>query len=155
MIHQLEQYPHDVLSRSRDVPRRSVNRSVPHLACDDIVADRDVPLFALVRSTVGLPADDPRWWPERPQRRRREGPHPGLLAASTRHGDQGDCAVVPLVPLVSPVPPQIAHPSVALLERTLAALHAWDASMPVAVAPLPRGRHRLVADRPGAALAGA
>lgn len=148
MFHQLEQYPHDVLSRSRDVSRRSVNRSVPHLACDDVVADRDVPLFALVRSTVGLPTDDPRWWPERPQRRRREGSHLGLLAASTRLGD-----VVPLVLPVSPLPHQIAHPSVSLLERTLAALRAWDASIPVAAAPLPRGRHTLVADGPGAALA--
>ena len=24
----------------------------------------DVPLFALLRSTVGLPVDDPQWWPE-------------------------------------------------------------------------------------------
>jgi hypothetical protein len=30
----------------------------------DVVADTDVPMFALLRGTVGLPLDNPAWWPE-------------------------------------------------------------------------------------------
>jgi hypothetical protein len=29
-----------------------------------VVADTDVPMFALLRGTVGLPLDNPTWWPD-------------------------------------------------------------------------------------------
>ena len=34
---------------------------------DDVVHE-DAPLFALLRSTLGLPPDDPQWWSHDPQR---------------------------------------------------------------------------------------
>lgn len=30
----------------------------------EVVADSEVPMFALVRGTVGLPLDNPTWWPD-------------------------------------------------------------------------------------------
>ena len=30
----------------------------------DVVADTEVPMFAQLRGTVGLPLDNPTWWPE-------------------------------------------------------------------------------------------
>jgi len=29
-----------------------------------VVADTEVPMFALLRGTVGLPVDNPTWWPD-------------------------------------------------------------------------------------------
>jgi len=43
---------------------------IHHLATrshDDLAHD-DAPLFALLRSTLGLPPDDPQWWSHDPQR---------------------------------------------------------------------------------------
>lgn len=33
-------------------------------ASGEVVADAEVPLFALLRGTVGLPVDNPSWWPD-------------------------------------------------------------------------------------------
>lgn len=33
-------------------------------ASGDVVADTEVPMFALLRGTVGLPLDNPTWWPD-------------------------------------------------------------------------------------------
>jgi hypothetical protein len=88
-------------------------------------ADDDVPLFTLVRATVGLPMDDRRWWPE--GRRARRDPHaprvltwggPALVDASPgRH-----VAVARGTTLSAPA---FARPTVDLLERTLAALRDY------------------------------
>lgn len=81
----------------------------------DVIADQDTPLFAQLRSAWGLPVDDPRWWRALPQQDQCVGPE------------------------------NLADPTVALLERTLAALRAWDTSAPVADGRRTLGRHRLLA----------
>lgn len=98
--------------------------SAPHPARGP-VRDQDVPLFSLLRSTIGLPIDDARWWPARPVRR------PGWFATSrgVRPADARTPrpaawtiggAVVPVV--------GIAPPTLDLLERTLAGLRAWTST---------------------------
>ena len=52
------------MSRGAGVPIPAETLDVELLAADTLVADRDAPMFSLLRSTVGLPPDDDRWWPE-------------------------------------------------------------------------------------------
>ena len=91
----------------------------------DHVGDQDVPLFALLRATVGLPVDDARWWPARPPRQARRA---NWFAASDDAAPAGAGTSSPacwsigdlVVPVVA-----IAPPTPELLERTLAGLLAW------------------------------
>lgn len=90
---------------------------------DHAIADRDVPLFALLRSTMGLPDNNSNWWPKQPGRRRR-----GSFAALTsddHHSSVGRRRAVPAIDVGVPWENTFAHPTVALLERTLAGLRTW------------------------------
>lgn len=94
MYRHIGTYPEDVLSPQRNTAAPSSGRRGQGAVADE------PPLFALLRSTLGLPPDDPRW--SIPQ-------------------------------------PVLADPTVDLLERTLAGLHAWE---PYADVRGPRaGRH--------------
>ena len=140
MFRQFDVYPHDILSRSgAPVIRPAVS---PVERTIDVVADREVPLFALLRSTLGLPLEDARWWPERPKRRRR-------AALFVEESDPNGHAPVPdgrhttVLTGGLPFEEDVGHPTVALLERTLAGLRTWGAT---ASTPVPKqaGRHQLV-----------
>ncbi len=140
MFRQFDVYPHDILSRSgTPVVRPAVS---PVERTIDVVADHEVPLFALLRSTLGLPLEDARWWPERPKRRRR-------VSTLVEESDSNAEAPVPagrhttVMTGGRPFAEDVTHPTVALLERTLAGLRTWGspASTPV---PKQAGRHQLV-----------
>lgn len=95
MVRQLDSHCSEVLPRGgcgTRVPRApalALARRTP------ATADQDPPVFALLRTSLGLPLDDPRWWPPCPV---------GELPA----------------PAVS-----FAAPTIGLLEHTLAGLRAW------------------------------
>lgn len=95
-----EIYVEDVLSRGTELPVRLVQGGIARTAFDERVDDVEVPTFTLLRAQLGLPWGDERWWP-----------------AGGRH-----LAAAPDLPAV-----EVSHPTVALLERTLAGLRAWDA----------------------------
>lgn len=101
--------------RRLDVP---VEAYVP---ASGAVTDREVPLFASLRSTMGLPHSNPCWWPERPTRRRY-----GVVPPGAASPDRAPAPVVPLARTTSGLGRGFAVPSVALLEKTLAGLRAWD-----------------------------
>jgi hypothetical protein len=130
MIHLLIDDRHDTLPPGGGVPGRRVETLAgvtPHPAGVPI-PDSDVPLFSFLRSTVGLPTGDPRWWPERLVRRPRgfaswsdpvpaggqppATPRPVLALLRETVGDSGEFA-----PL-----------NQALLERALQALRGLDAT---------------------------
>ena len=91
MFRQLDHDPYDVLSYPHLTVGHPVARPGRRTSAR-VGEDAEAPIFELLRSTVGLPLDDPQWWP----------------------GDLPGAGV-------------LAHPSVELLERTLAGLHAWGA----------------------------
>lgn len=139
MFRQFDVYPHDILARSgAPVVRPAVS---PVKRTIDVVADHEVPLFALLRSTLGLPLEDPRWWPERPKRRRR-------AAMFVEESDVNGHAPVSkgrhttVLAGGRPFVEDVGHPTVVLLERTLAGLLTWGAT---ATTPVPKqaGRHQL------------
>lgn len=111
-------------------PTAGTDDAVP----DGSIADRDVPTFALLRSTMGLPENDPRWWPaQQPGRRRRQmsvaAPTSDLHHSVGHHHHGPDGRGSHAFPVISPRIPwgdAFAHPTVALLERTLAGLRAWS-----------------------------
>lgn len=101
------------------------------------VPDREVPVFALLRSTMGLPHNNPCWWPEQPGRRRRVVGSVASMRADD-HGHVGDhqsasadggLHAVPTIGGGTSWGHSFALPTVSLLERTLAGLRVWsDAS---------------------------
>jgi hypothetical protein len=64
MFRQLDFYTHDVPSLGGAMFARPVVAPAGRRVPRGTVADAEVPLFALVRTTLGLPAEDRRWWPE-------------------------------------------------------------------------------------------
>lgn len=98
MVRQLDCYQSDVLPRGGDARRTSKAPALALVPRTPVTPDEDVPVFAHLRASLGLPLDDPRWWPPRPV---------GELRA----------------PAVD-----FALPTLDLLERTLAALRAWGAA---------------------------
>ena len=56
--------PHAIEPRIAIVPRPVETLGVEVPCPAPRVADRETPLFSLLRLTVGLPPDDGRWWPE-------------------------------------------------------------------------------------------
>lgn len=140
MFRQFDVYPHDILSRSGAPAIRPAASPVERTI--DVVADREVPLFALLRSTLGLPLEDPRWWPERPKRRR---PAALIVEESDAQGHASAPEGRHTTVLAGGVPftEDVAHPTVALLERTLAGLRTWGATDTTPV-PNQAGRHQLV-----------
>lgn len=117
MFQQIDAQPYDVLLHGLPRTDRPSDRPGDRTTSSDVVADQDVPMFALLRSTRGLPVDDRRWWP-----------------SGGRHV------------LVTPEVYAAAHgpttPTTALLERALAGLRAWDATGGVDT-PREAGRHAL------------
>ncbi len=126
MFQQIHALPHDVLSYGHVLPRRPVNRTMSRKTCGGVVPDRDVPLFAHLRSTQGLPLGDGRWWPGRHA-------HRDLDLAMAEVAEVGATVTVGRHALatseVSPTTRVTGSPSVELLERTLAALRSWDSSV--------------------------
>lgn len=125
MFRQVDTASHDVLVHAPTLPVRPGDREHWPLA-DGVVPDGEVPLFALVRSTHGLPRDDRRWWPERAARRRDrtslEVPVDGGQLTPGRH--------TLVVDGVDPASPELSSPTLTLLERALAGLRSWDALSP-------------------------
>lgn len=141
MFQQLNEQSHDVLLGRSLTSERPGSTLIARKTSRDVVADRDVPLFALLRSARGLPLDDPRWWPAWPPQPSREASRP---EGSRVERDLGVRKGFALPAGVSPRAQGIAHPTVDLLERTLAGLLAWDTAATAAVdSARPRGRHEL------------
>lgn len=142
MLHRLIADRHDALSQSGGVPRRLEAHSGVDLRDGAVIPDSEVPLFSLVRSIVGLPIDDPRWWPERPVRRPRgfaswgAAPSAGEPPLVTSH------AVLALLGGAAGHTADFAPPTLALLERAVEGLRAWDTT-PRANRSGPAGRHAL------------
>lgn len=122
MFHSSEARPLEMPERAVAEPHDADPLGGPPWPASGPVRDQDAPLFALLRSTLGLPIDDPRWWAARPVRR------PGWFAssaagaagASADAGTPRPAAWViggTVVPVVG-----IAPPTMELLERTLAGL---------------------------------
>lgn len=89
------------------------------LTGSDLVVDQDVPLFSLLRSSMGLPIEDARWWPARRVRQ------PGWFATSAGvpvPGAEKSGKAAWRLDGGAVVAGGFAPPTVALLERTLAAL---------------------------------
>ncbi len=113
-------------ARSFEVPERFVAQPIctdplgdPVPPVSGPVRDQDVPVFALLRSTLGLPIDDARWWPARPVRRRGWFASSGGAAPAAARTPRPASWVIggTIVPVVG-----IAPPTLELLERTLAGL---------------------------------
>lgn len=64
MISSLDAQPHATESRMAIVPGPFETLGVELRPSARRAADRETPLFSLLRLTVGLPPDDGRWWPE-------------------------------------------------------------------------------------------
>ncbi|MCW2737133.1 hypothetical protein [Nocardioides sp.] len=146
MFQHTDTQPYDVLSHGDSVLGRPENLGIGRTSCGGAVADQEVPLFALLRSTHGLPLDDRRWWPERPVRHRRapaaeatDGEDPFAAGGRTIVADG-----------VFPTARELSPPTTELLERTLAGLRAWS-TVASADRLRPVGRHQLA---PSVTLAG-
>lgn len=64
MLRQLLDPTDDVLTHRCILLICPVCTELDRTIAGDVVADTDVPMFALLRGTVGLPLDNPTWWPE-------------------------------------------------------------------------------------------
>jgi len=127
MFRQIDTSAYDVLSYAPTLPVRPGDRAVWLQTVGAVVQDREVPLFALVRSTQGLPLDDRRWWPDHPARRR-SGPAVSEIAAADGSHTKGRHTLV--VDGDFPAAEDLSSPTLALLERALAGLRAWDSLTP-------------------------
>lgn len=128
MLHHQIAARHHMPSHSGGVPGRPDALTDPLILADTAVADSDVPLFSVLRSIVGLPVDDPRWWPARLERRPR-----GFASWSEEAPSGGHRRGTPR-PLIAFLGGDVGHaqefapPTVAILERALQELRARDSA---------------------------
>ena len=142
MLHRLIADRHDVPSQSGGVSRQLEALAGVDLPDGAAIPDSDVPLFSLVRSIVGLPIDDPRWWPKRPVRRPRGFASWGAVASAGEPPLVTSHAVVALLGGAAGHSADFAPPTLALLERALEGLRALDTT-PSANRSGSAGRHAL------------
>lgn len=125
MVRQLDS---DTLEQGGGALRRLASCDGARVPATAVISDREVPVFACLRSTMGLPHNNSSWWPEQPARRRRDLAPAGAVASDHRVYDLGPAsrgrhASSGLRPVRGDA---FALPTVALLERTLAGLRAWS-----------------------------
>lgn len=142
MLHRLTADQHDLLSHRGGVTRRLEALAGVDLPDGAAITDSEVPLFSLLRSIVGLPIDDPRWWPERPVRRPRGFASWGAVASAGEQPRVTSHAVLALLGGAVGHTADFAPPTVELLERAVEGLRAWDTT-PRADRSGPAGRHML------------
>jgi hypothetical protein len=63
MLRQLLDPTDDVLTHRCILLICPVCTDLDRTIAGEVVADAEVPMFALLRGTVGLPVDNPTWWP--------------------------------------------------------------------------------------------
>lgn len=145
MFRQFDEWPQMLsFGRSYTSQRPGSSRGV-RTTSRGAVSDRDVPLFAAVRSAQGLPLDDPRWWPAASTPDRRDASWPGRPSVERALGVRQAVGL----PVGLSLTEEISHPTVALLERTLAGLLAWDTTAaPVVDSSRPRRHELTVASTP-------
>jgi hypothetical protein len=103
------------------------------------VSDPEVPMFVLLRSTLGLPVNDSRWWPIAAPRRSRWFATSDAVSQTTPEAPHH--AVWLLHGEAAALGAGTAPATVELIERTLSALRSW-ASKPRTV-EMPAGRPSL------------